>query len=209
MACVYCIKNDINNKVYIGKTIHNVEKRFKEHIRDARSHRRTSKFHNAIKKYGEEHFYPIVLEECEEDIVGIREQYYIQLYDSVNNGYNLSYGGEGESTVDLSELISLYNQGYNYTEISMITGHARITVSNKLNNAGYTAKVGVPGKPNGYKGKSIEFQGQQFESLTSLAEYLKTNVDEFKNIKIKTIVNKISSHSKNGTKYHGYNFNRL
>ena len=206
MAYVYCIKNDINDKVYIGKTIHNIEKRFKEHIRDARSHRRTSKFHNAIEKYGEEHFYPIILEECEEDIVSIREQYYIQLYNSVNSGYNLSYGGEGESTIDLDRLIELYNQGYNYTEISKITGHARITVSNKLNKAGYKFRTEDAFNPHA---KRVEFQGMCFDSYKSLAQYLKANVDEFKNTNVKTIAQKIGCHIKKGTKYHGYTFTRL
>ena len=34
MAYIYVIKNDINNKVYIGKTNFSIEKRFKEHLKD-------------------------------------------------------------------------------------------------------------------------------------------------------------------------------
>lgn len=35
MAYIYKITNDINDKVYIGKTEFAIEKRFKEHCQDA------------------------------------------------------------------------------------------------------------------------------------------------------------------------------
>ena len=35
MAYIYKIVNDINNKIYIGKTECSIKKRFKEHCRDA------------------------------------------------------------------------------------------------------------------------------------------------------------------------------
>ena len=83
MACIYCIKNDINDKVYIGKTVYTIQHRFKEHIRDAHNHKCNSKLHRAMLKYGDEHFYPLLLEECSDDNASEREKYYIQLYDSV------------------------------------------------------------------------------------------------------------------------------
>ena len=33
MAYIYKITNDINNKVYIGKTIKTVEERFRQHLK--------------------------------------------------------------------------------------------------------------------------------------------------------------------------------
>ena len=35
MAYIYQITNDINNKIYVGKTEFSIEKRFKEHCSDA------------------------------------------------------------------------------------------------------------------------------------------------------------------------------
>ena len=107
MAYIYCITNDINDKVYIGKTVYSIDHRFKEHIRDAYNHKCNSKLHRAILKYGKEHFQIKEIEKCLDSNCGEREQYYIQLYDSVNNGYNISYGGEGESQVDLKQLKDL------------------------------------------------------------------------------------------------------
>jgi group I intron endonuclease len=57
MAYIYVIKNDINDKVYVGKTTLKIQERFKEHLRD---YKKTLKEHrplySAMKKYGEEHF---------------------------------------------------------------------------------------------------------------------------------------------------------
>lgn len=36
MAFIYKITNDINQKIYIGKTERNIEERFKEHCREYR-----------------------------------------------------------------------------------------------------------------------------------------------------------------------------
>ena len=111
MAFIYCIKNDINDKVYIGKTVYTVNQRFKRHLQDARNYKCNSKLHRAILKYGEEHFYPIMIEKCSDKEASDKEKYYIQLYDSVKNGYNISYGGEGESQVDFQEIEQLFLQG--------------------------------------------------------------------------------------------------
>jgi group I intron endonuclease len=88
-----------SNKVYIGQTIH-------EHVRYMR-HKRIegdNKFHRAIKKYGFENFtYEVIFTIDNEDRKRVKEKldfmerYYIRKYDSLNNGYNLTAGGEGGS----------------------------------------------------------------------------------------------------------------
>lgn len=211
MAFIYCIKNDINDKVYIGKTVYTVNQRFKRHLQDARNHKCNSKLHKAILKYGEEHFYPIIIEECSDKEVFDKEKYYIQLYDSVKNGYNISYGGEGESQVDFQEIEQLFLQGKYIKEIAKITGHTTKTISSRLKAAGYTIPSTTKGMTPTNKGEGvhIQFQNLEFSSLTTLAEYLKENVDVFKDKEIITIIKGISKNSKRGTKYCGYYFHRL
>lgn len=94
---IYIIKNDINNKVYIGQSI-NINKRIQEHfwkstcIKDVSYN---SALHSAIRKYGKEHFYYEVLEECEPNLLDERERVYIKQYNSISpNGYNILSGGQ-------------------------------------------------------------------------------------------------------------------
>ena len=59
MGCIYIITNDINDKVYVGQTLRDLQVRYSEHCYDTRS---TSSIHQAIQKYGVSHFNIAVLE---------------------------------------------------------------------------------------------------------------------------------------------------
>ena len=55
MAYIYQIINDINDKIYVGKTEFSIEKRFKEHCRDAFKERSEKRpLYSAMRKYGVE-----------------------------------------------------------------------------------------------------------------------------------------------------------
>ena len=57
MAFIYKITNNINNKIYVGKTEYSIEKRFKEHCNDAFKERCEKRpLYSAIRKYGVENF---------------------------------------------------------------------------------------------------------------------------------------------------------
>ncbi len=88
---IYKISNDINSKLYIGKTTKPVEVRFKQHKYSK------SAIGNAIRKYGIEHFKVEVLEECDTlEQLNEREIFWIkELNTKYPNGYNLTDGGEG------------------------------------------------------------------------------------------------------------------
>ncbi len=102
MYSVYLVKNKINGKVYIGKSHHTPEKRFKIHCQNAFSKKRKGKrnvyFHKAITKYGSDAFEIFLLEKCEtNEKAGEKEIFYIKKFNSKNHniGYNLTDGGEG------------------------------------------------------------------------------------------------------------------
>lgn len=95
---IYKISNDFNNKVYIGQTRRTIEKRFQEHITYNSDN---TYIHNSIKKHGKEHFMIDIIEivECYDmlklyDKLNEREIYWINYYDSYNNGYNCTFGGQ-------------------------------------------------------------------------------------------------------------------
>lgn len=101
---IYKATNPLTNKSYIGQTVKTLSQRAAEHKHKALCENDTSnKFHNAIRKYGYDIFEWSILEESETwdyDTLDEREKYYIELYDSVNNGYNTLYGGQGKSRID-------------------------------------------------------------------------------------------------------------
>lgn len=86
---IYIIKNDINEKVYIGQSL-NAEQRFKSHCKGDYDN---SLIDKAIQKYGKQHFYFEILETQVENY-NEREQYWIKYYNSLKpNGYNIQEGG--------------------------------------------------------------------------------------------------------------------
>lgn len=95
---IYIIKNDINDKVYIGQAT-NTEYRWKRHLSDskyeAKYQKNISVLHRAMAKYGADHFWYEILEAQIEDY-NEKEKYYIKKYNSiVPNGYNITPGGNG------------------------------------------------------------------------------------------------------------------
>ena len=90
---VYCYHNTITGKKYIGQTI-SPEKRYKQHT--SKSNRERDKFHLSMRKYGVDSFVYGVIEECDEKELDKREIYWIKKYDSVREGYNTSWGGNGK-----------------------------------------------------------------------------------------------------------------
>lgn len=108
IAYIYKITNNINGKIYIGKTEYaNPEKRWEEHLRSCR--RKDCKkrpLYLAMNKYGIEHFHFEIIEEteCPEE----REQYWIKKFHTYVgfedcNGYNATLGGDGKSYLNLDE----------------------------------------------------------------------------------------------------------
>ena len=84
---IYLLTDSRNGKQYVGKHIGKEFNYFSGGI-----------IPNKIaKKYGKEVFIKIILEEniIDENLLSIKEKYYIKKYDTFNNGYNLSEGGDG------------------------------------------------------------------------------------------------------------------
>lgn len=86
--CIYCHTNKINGKKYIGQT-HEYTKRCQPS-----NYKGCTKLYNAILKYGWNNFSHQILEDnLTLEQVNEREEYYIQLYNTVENGYNIKSGG--------------------------------------------------------------------------------------------------------------------
>ena len=109
MAYIYQITNDINGKIYIGKTEFSIEKRWKEHCEDAyRREKEKRPLYAAMRKYGINHFHIDLIEET--DSPEEREIYWIEQKQSFKNGYNATMGGDGRKFLDYDLIISTYRQ---------------------------------------------------------------------------------------------------
>ena len=100
---VYKWENKINGRVYIGQTLnkYGYKERWKQHIYQAEHNVHNNKFHNAIRRYGVDNFNKEVLKCIEmndkaelKKALDILEIKYIEKYDSLNNGYNSTLGGD-------------------------------------------------------------------------------------------------------------------
>ena len=98
---IYKIINDINGKMYIGLCTTSIEQRFKTHCKDRNKESNKNRpLYRAMNKYGIENFHVELIEECDIDFLGEREQYWIQHYQTYHNGYNATLGGEGKPLYD-------------------------------------------------------------------------------------------------------------
>lgn len=114
---IYIIKNNINDKCYIG-----------QHILKSENNRQYMGkglgIQEAYKQYGRQHFYKEILEIVEDNtakrlIVSEREKYWIKKLNTLEpNGYNRHPGGIGGSTKQSSQksVETRKLNGYNHTQ---------------------------------------------------------------------------------------------
>lgn len=153
MAYIYKIINDINDKVYIGKTLLSIEERFKEHCKDSKREKKEKRpLYNAMNKYGIEHFLIEEIEECDYNVVNDREKYWIEYYSSFKYGYNATTGGDGVPYLDYDLIISLWEQDKTIQEIAKLVNCYEDSVRKVLdiNNISHRDRI-IRSKKNQYK----------------------------------------------------------
>jgi len=86
---IYLWTNIINDKKYVGCSV-NIYARWDAHLETLKLGC-TRKFYNALRKYGSENFKKEIIEVLPpiKKVLKEREDYYIDFYDSIKNGYNI------------------------------------------------------------------------------------------------------------------------
>ena len=140
---IYCISNDINNKLYIGKTTSpTIEERFQEHCRDSRKTSREHRpLYRAMRLYGTEHFTIRLIEECEISVLEERERYWINHYNTYCDGYNATLGGDGKMLYDYNIFVEEYQNGMLIQEIAEKYGCSTDTVTKAVRLANLDGKI--------------------------------------------------------------------
>lgn len=145
-----------SNKCYIGQTINLVER--KRTLYNPNKYYSGHRLDNAIKKYGIENFqYEIIIQIVESSKEKLREKldelekFYIEKYDSYNNGYNMTLGGSGSNgcfqTEESKRKISEKAKG---RKGSMLGRHLTEEQRNKISNFAKTRT----GEKNSFYGKT-------------------------------------------------------
>jgi len=92
---IYALVNVANGKRYVGQSI-DLDRRRCDHFASLRGgYCRNVHLQRAFSGYGEHEFEWRILEECELDMLDVRERTWISYYNSTDaqNGYNLEFGG--------------------------------------------------------------------------------------------------------------------
>ena len=134
---IYKITNKINGKSYIGQTIQNVKERFYQHCATKCSQAILNMvIHKAINKYGKSNFTIEVIEEVESTNLNDRERYWIRYYDSYNNGYNSTEGGQDGiklfKNLDTESIVKEYKSGKSLREIGRLFNVDKQTIKDLL-----------------------------------------------------------------------------
>ena len=134
---IYKITNIINGKSYIGQTIQDVKNRFYQHCATKCNKAVLNMvIHKSIKKYGKSNFTIEVIEEIDSTNLNDREKYWIRYYDSYNNGYNSTKGGQDGiklfKNLDTKSIIREYKFGKSLREIGRLFNVDKQTIKDLL-----------------------------------------------------------------------------
>ena len=129
LGFIYKITNLVNNKIYIGQTIQNPKDRWYRHYQQKclSDNELNMAIKRAIFKYGKDNFKFEVIETIENsdrETLNSREIHWIAYYDSYNNGYNCTLGGNANGRLlkiakaEHNDIIDLYNIGLSLRDIA-------------------------------------------------------------------------------------------
>lgn len=175
---IYKITNEVNNKVYIGKTLSSIDKRFKQHKEDSQKENEEIRpLYRAMKKYGVEKFHIEKVEECPLELLSEREKYWINYFSSYTNGYNATLGGEGKQLYDYDKIVKEFLSGKLIYELANEFNCCPDTICQALklsnidpnSNASQKSKKSIIAK--NLSGEII----QKFDSRTEAVKWLQQN----------------------------------
>ena len=189
MPYIYTITNRLNNKKYIGQTSFDLDKRWKQHLQDARRDRcKNRPLYIAINQYGSDNFDISVLEECTREKADERERYWIEKYRTFKYGYNATFGGDGKRYVDHDLVLATYERTKNQNETARLLNIHQDTVADILRESNVSRRkcgdvtATIRSKPIYATSKSGQFVCA-FASITSAAKWVADRMDNHTSIK--------------------------
>ena len=175
---IYKITNDVNDKVYIGKTLSSIEKRFQEHKKDSsRPHMENRPLYRAMNKYGCDHFQIELVEESSIETLSQREEYWIDFYNSYENGYNATKGGDGKQLYNYEAIVEGFLSGKLMNELAVEFECCVDTISAALHLANIDSRLNADKKVSkGIVAKTMSGETiQEFTSRKDAVKWLQDN----------------------------------
>lgn len=173
MGYIYLIINNINGHKYIGKTTQSIKKRWQEHLNDSKKEDcETRPLYRAIRKYGAENFSIEEVERCDVTTLSEREQYWIQYYNTYEDGYNATLGGDGRIVLDYDEIIKVYLMRHNATEVARVLNCSKDSVYKilKLNDIPIVSSAEIAKERNSKKVIQYDKSGNFIKEYSSAKE---------------------------------------
>ena len=149
MGIIYCHKNKINRKCYIGQTSKTIQERVGNN--PSKSYKNNHEFSSDIIKYGWENFETNILEVVDDDNdLNSRETYWINRIKETNGIYNKYTRGTNNSKqtpllcnrvkdFEIPQVLELFDLGYCMTDIGLKFGYSINTIKNILSKNGRTS----------------------------------------------------------------------
>lgn len=186
-----------NNKMYIGKTIYNLNIRKNQHRNDMKRDRGNKAVYNAIKKYGWDNLNWNIIDTAEnEEELMKKEIYWIKYHNTHihaenSMGYNMTFGGDGISGYKFSDK---QKQKLSKLRIGKYKGENNPNYNNKWNDEQkqYISNLNkdrLKGENNPAIiitediAKEIKIKLSKGESMTLISKELDVSYDIVRNIK--------------------------
>ncbi len=178
---IYQIKNIITDKVYIGSAI-NINLRWKEHLNDLKGNKHHSiKLQRSFNIHGIDNFMFEVIEPCDIIILIEREQFFIDMFDSYNNGYNcIPTAGSRLGSIQSEETKEKIRQKLKGRVSPRkgveVTDETKIKMSNSKLGVSISeeAKVNMSksklGNKNPFYGKKVKEENKQYKKINQLSK---------------------------------------
>lgn len=143
-----------------------------------------------MNKYGIQAFTCELVEECSDEIVSEREEYWIAYYNSFHFGYNATKGGDGKTYIDRDRVVALYQLYKNQKQVAKEMNICVESVHDILIARNIPIDLPLPQKKALYQCDLNDNILSSFESGAEAARYI-MSTDKTKATKIGTVSSKI------------------
>lgn len=140
MGYIYKITNLTNNLAYIGQTVRPYKERWAEHKRDRNKEPYCNwPLYRMLNKVGLENTKWEVIEEVPNELLNEREKYWIAFYNTKENGYNCTYGGDNGTRYNYEEVLNYWLNEANrsFTKTAEHYNTSKDYISDIIKSMGY------------------------------------------------------------------------